>query len=143
MEFNPLQLYIPGDSLNTTLQSAVNAAGMSPRGAVWINASYGGLDSYVNPLNVPIFDLRGGGSISFGGGSSGGSFATSFASQTSFTVLGTTHGLGTADVQVSVYDAATGTRNLIIPDSVQIDSTTFNVTINFVIAQSGRVVIVK
>lgn len=143
MEFSTLQLYIPGDSLNTTIQSAIDAAARSPRGAVWINASYGGTDSYTNPSNVPIFDMRGGGSISFGAGGGTNYYATSFVGQTAFTVAGTAHGLGTADLTASVWDSATGTRTQIFPDSIQIDSTSFDITFNFLLAQSGRVVITK
>lgn len=68
-------------------------------------------------------------------------YATTFASQTTVTVPGTTHQLGTADLDVTVYDAATGTRNKIVPASVAIDSTTFDVTVTFAMAQSGRLVI--
>lgn len=144
MEFQPLDLFIPGDGLNTTVQSAINAAARNPRAAVWIRASYGGTDTYTNPSNVPIFDMRGGGSISFGGGSGGGSsYASSFTGQTSYTVAGSVHGLGTADLTTAVYDSATGTRTQIVPDSVQINSTTFDVTFNFVESQDGRVVISK
>lgn len=143
MEFLPLGLYIPGDGLNTTIQSAVDNAARNPRAAVWINASYAGTDSYTNPSNVPIFDMRGGGSISFGSGGGTSYYAASFTGQTAYTVAGTTHGLGTADLTCSVWDSTTGTRTQIIPDSIQIDSTTFNVTFNFVEAQDGRVVITK
>lgn len=65
-----LQLIIPGDGLYTTIQSAINAAARSPHSAVWIAADYFGSDGYVNPSQVPIFDMRFPGSISFGSGGS-------------------------------------------------------------------------
>lgn len=68
-------------------------------------------------------------------------YATTFTGQTSVTINGSTHNLGTADLQVTVWDSATGTRNRIEPASVAIDSTTFNVTVNFAVSQSGRIVI--
>ena len=142
MEFLPLQIYVPGDGLNTTIQSAVDAAGLPPRGVVWINASYAGTDSYNNPKNVPIFDMRGIGSTSFGGGGGTSAYATNFSNQTTVIITGATHGLGTADLGVFIYDSSTGTRNIVIPNTVSIDSTSFDVTVTFVQSQSGRIVIV-
>jgi hypothetical protein len=63
-EFAGLQLYVPGDSVHTTIQAAINAAAKNPHGGVWIRASYSGTDTYTNPAGVPIFDLRFPGSIS-------------------------------------------------------------------------------
>lgn len=140
MEFLPLGLYLP-DNLNSTLQSCVNAAAMNPRGAVWIPASYAGTDTYTNPNNVPIFDLRGAGSTSFGQAATVAFYSATFTNQTTFTVLGTTHNLLTADLQVVVYNSATGTRSQIVPNTVSVDTNTFNVTITFVQPQSGRIVI--
>jgi hypothetical protein len=68
MELNALSLFIPGDTVHTTIQSAVNAAHQAPGGAVWITASYTGHDTYTNPNSVPVFDMRGTGSTSFAGG---------------------------------------------------------------------------
>lgn len=68
-------------------------------------------------------------------------YATTFTNQTSVTVAGTTHNLGTADLTVHVYDSATGTRTMIVPQSVAVNSTTFDVTVTFAVAQSGRIVI--
>lgn len=63
MILNDLGLVIPTEP-HTTLQSAVNAAYVNPRYGVWIPAWYKGTDSYTNPHNVPVFDLRGSGSFS-------------------------------------------------------------------------------
>lgn len=68
-------------------------------------------------------------------------YATTFTNQTSVTVAGTTHNLGTADLTIHVYDSATGTRTMIVPQSVAVNSTTFDVTVTFAVAQSGRIVI--
>lgn len=57
-------MYVPGDSVNTTIQSAINAAAKNPRAGVWIKADYAGSDTYTNPSGVPVFDLRGTGTIS-------------------------------------------------------------------------------
>lgn len=142
IEIQPLQIYLPDGVVNSTIQSAINAAGTNPRGVVWIQASYGGTDTYTNPKNVPIFDMRGGGSLSFAGGGTVSSFATSFNNQTTLVVTGVTHALGTADLIATVYDSASGARHVVIPDSISIDSNTFDVTVSFVQSQSGRIVIV-
>lgn len=68
-------------------------------------------------------------------------YAATFGSTNSLSVTGATHGLGTADLQITIFDSATGTRTVILPDSTTVDSTTFNVTVNFVASQAGRVVI--
>jgi hypothetical protein len=70
MEISSLALYVAGALPNTTIQATVDAASKNPRGAVWIPASYAAVDVYQNPNSVPIFDLRGSGSISFGGSAS-------------------------------------------------------------------------
>lgn len=133
-------MYIP-DNLNSTLQSCVNAAATSPRGVVYIPATYAGTDSYSNPNNVPIFDMRGAGSISFGSAPPVAFYSSTFTNIITYTVLGSTHNLGTADLNVVVWNSATGTRSIIQPNTISVDSTTFNVTITFVQSQSGRVVI--
>ena len=43
--------------------------------------------------------------------------------------LGATHNLNTADLFVAIYDSVRETRNLTFPNSVSIDSTTYNVTV--------------
>jgi hypothetical protein len=68
-------------------------------------------------------------------------YATTFTGQTSVTVTGATHGLNTADLRVTVWDSASGTRHIIEPAEVDVDSTTFNVTVLFASSQSGRIVI--
>jgi hypothetical protein len=68
-------------------------------------------------------------------------YAATFTSTTSLVVAGTTHNLGTADLQVTVYNSATGTRTLLIPNTVTVDSTLFTVTVTFEVAQAGRIII--
>lgn len=86
--------------------------------------------------------MRGGGSISFSAGGVPAVYAATFVNQTTLVVTGATHALGTADLGVCIYDSASGTRNLLIPNSVSIDSNTFNITVTFVQSQSGRIVII-
>jgi len=58
-----------GPRLQAAIDKAANIPGLGqPRAAVWIPASYAGDDTYVNPNNVPVFDMRGPGSISFANG---------------------------------------------------------------------------
>lgn len=63
-EVSWLQLFVPGDAVHTTIQSAVNAAAFHQQAGVWIRSTYSGTDSYSNPAGVPIFDLRFPGSTS-------------------------------------------------------------------------------
>ena len=69
------------------------------------------------------------------------SYSASVASATTWTITGATHGLGTADLTVAVYDSGSPTRTRITPGSVTINDSTFDVTITFAVAQAGRVVI--
>ena len=68
-------------------------------------------------------------------------YAAVFVNATTVVVPGSTHQLGTANLLVAVYDSATGTRNLIVPDSVSIDSTAYDVTVTFVAPQSGILIV--
>ena len=76
------------------------------------------------------------------GNTSGGAakYANSFTSQTAITILGTAHNLGTADLQVTIYDNGSP-RKRIEADTVTINATTFDVAIAFAAPQSGRYVI--
>src|SRR6267142_197272 len=67
MEVTPLSLIIPSGTPGTgpNLQSAVNQA-KATSAAVWIPADYAGTDTYTNPNNVPVFDMRGSGTKTFG-----------------------------------------------------------------------------
>jgi hypothetical protein len=69
-----------------------------------------------------------------------GNYATTFAGVTTFTVPGTTHQLGTANLFVALYDTEVP-ANLVEPDSVQINAANYNVTVNFAIPQSGTVIL--
>jgi hypothetical protein len=67
-------------------------------------------------------------------------YVTTFTSQTSVLVLGSSHRLGTANLAVDCYDASSPAQR-VEPDKVTIDPATFNVTITFTAAQTGRCVI--
>src|SRR5579862_412504 len=116
MQFLPLGLYLP-DNLNTSVQSCVDAAAKNPRGCVFIPASYAGTDQFVNSNNVPIFDMRGAGSISFATTNTAAFYSTNFTNVTVFTVSGVTHNLLTADLSVTVWNSSTATRSIIIPNT--------------------------
>lgn len=74
------------------------------------------------------------------GGGSTGAYSSSFSSQTTVTILGTAHQLGTANVLVGCYDASTPAMR-VQPDTVSVHPTTYDVTITFATAQSGRCVV--
>ena len=63
-----------------------------------------------------------------------------FPATPTFTLPGTTHGLGTAALVLAVYDASTPAV-LIEPGSVTVHPTSYDVTVTFAQAQSGSVVL--
>jgi hypothetical protein len=67
-------------------------------------------------------------------------YVATFTGQTSVLVLGTSHRLGTANLVVDCYDSSSPAQR-VEPDKVTIDPTTFNVTVTFTSAQTGRCVI--
>lgn len=69
MEIPALNIIVPDFYNGPKLQAAVNQAATSPQGTVWIPANYPGTDTYTNPNNAPVFDMRSGGSTSFGASS--------------------------------------------------------------------------
>lgn len=73
--------------------------------------------------------------VTIGGGSA--RYGTTFSSQTSITVTGATHNLGTSDLHVQCRDAA-APRRIVEPNTIDINDSTFDVTITFSVAQSGR-----
>lgn len=58
MEISALNLIVVDSTLHTNIQSAVNAALVAPRGAVWIPSNYAGSDSTPVTPGVPILDMR-------------------------------------------------------------------------------------
>jgi hypothetical protein len=62
-------------------------------------------------------------------------YSAAFTSQTSIVIPGTAHGYTTTNLLVQCYDTGS---SIIIPASVSIDSTTYDVTIEFLSAHSGR-----
>lgn len=73
--------------------------------------------------------------VTIGGGSA--RYSTTFTSQTSVTIAGTTHNLGTPDIHVQCRDSASP-RKIVEPNDVTINDSTYDVTITFSVAQSGR-----
>jgi hypothetical protein len=100
-EITPLQLIVPDTYVGPLLQAAVNQAFLTPKAAVWIPANYAGTDTYTNPNNVPVFDMRSGGS-------------TSFTSNTTFsTIAGGTNTSAALVVGTGASLTATGTGSII------------------------------
>jgi len=69
-----------------------------------------------------------------------GNAAYIFVSQTSLTIPGTVHLFGTANLIVDCFDSETPPQQ-VEADKIQINPTTYNVTINFATAQSGYCVV--
>jgi hypothetical protein len=70
----------------------------------------------------------------------GANYSQAFTSQTSVTMPGGAHGLGTANVIVECYDGGTPSRKL-EADSISVDPATFDITVTFANPQSGRCVV--
>jgi hypothetical protein len=67
-------------------------------------------------------------------------YSVSFVQATSLIVPGAQHQLGTPEIFITCYDA----KNTIVEaDSVSVDPTTLNVTINFAVPQDGKCVLRK
>jgi len=71
---------------------------------------------------------------------SGGAYSSSFTGQTSVTIAGTAHQLNSANLLVTCYDAETPAME-VEPNSVAVNASTFDVTVTFGTAQSGRCVV--
>ena len=67
-------------------------------------------------------------------------YVTFFTSQTSISVPGSTHALGTSNLLVQCYDNATPS-NLVEPSLITVDPNSYNVTVVFASAETGRCVI--
>jgi hypothetical protein len=67
-------------------------------------------------------------------------YVTFFTSQTSISIPGSTHALGTSNLLVQCYDSATPS-NLVEPSLITVDPNSYNVTVVFATAQTGRCVI--
>ena len=80
------------------------------------------------------------GSAWVAGGSGGGAYASSFTSQTTVTIAGAAHQLNTPNLVVNCYDTETPAME-VEPNTVSVNLTTYDVTINFAQAQSGRCVV--
>jgi hypothetical protein len=63
-------------------------------------------------------------------------YVATIAGQTVVTINGTTHGLGTANLNVECYDGASPSAR-VEPDRIVVDPVTFNVSIYFASAQTG------
>ena len=67
-------------------------------------------------------------------------YVATFTAQTVVTINGTTHRLGTANLNVDCYDSGSPSAR-VEPDRIVVDPVTFNVSIYFASAQTGRCMI--
>jgi hypothetical protein len=104
-------------------------------GVYWIAPIAGSTNAWRKCDNGTLSNIGSG-----GGGSSVAPYVAAFTSQTSITVTGATHGFGTKALLVDCYDYATP-ANAIAPASWTVNIATFDVVINFAVAQSGYCVI--
>jgi hypothetical protein len=74
------------------------------------------------------------------GAAVGGAYSSSFTSQTTVIIPGSAHLLGTANLLVGCYDPSTPAVR-VQPNTVSVHAATFDVTVTFAAAQSGRCVV--
>lgn len=67
-------------------------------------------------------------------------YAKAFSAVTTLSILGTEHNQGTSNLIITCWDGATP-ANWIEPGTVQVDPSSFNVTITFATAQTGKCVV--
>ena len=121
-----------------TMAASATTAGLSVTpGALPTNAVAGDLAVDANAGNV-LKTFNGTSWSAAAGG--GGAYAGSFTAQTSVTIAGTAHQLNTANLVVSCFDTSTPAME-VDPDTVSVNLTTYDVTINFAQPQSGRCVV--
>lgn len=68
MEIPSLNIIIPDGPYGapySSINAAIGGAATRPGAVIWIPPGYNPAETYVNPNNVPIFDMRGSGSVSF------------------------------------------------------------------------------
>ena len=104
-------------------------------GMYWIAPIAGSTNAWRKCDNGTLSNIGNG-----GGGSSTAPYIAAFTTQTSITVLGATHGFATKALLVDCYDNASP-ANAIAPASWTVNSSNYNVVINFAVAQSGYCVI--
>lgn len=67
-------------------------------------------------------------------------YIAGFASTLSLSIPAATHNLGASIFNVTIFDSAIGTRNLVRPDKLSIDASG-NITVAFAVLQAGQVVV--
>lgn len=80
------------------------------------------------------------GAILSGGGAGSPNYGATFGGLTSVSIPGANHRMATMNLLVSCYDTSTPSR-AVEPDSVLIDTNSYDVTINFAVPQSGSCVV--
>lgn len=102
---------------------------------VYLSTGQAGKEIVVND-NMLILDTV------IGGGGGILTYKANFTNQTTVTIPGATHGFGTADLGVIVWDNSTP-RQLLPTVAVTVDTGTFAVVLTFNEQQSGRVLLFK
>jgi hypothetical protein len=75
------------------------------------------------------------------GTNGGGSYAVSFTAQTTVTVPGLVHQLGSANLLVGCYDTTTSPYLRVQPNTVSVNGSNYDVVVTFSLAQTGRCVL--
>jgi hypothetical protein len=109
-------------------------------GAQQIHSSSASVTIHTGTYDVLItFDTPQSGAVTLS--AAGPRYSTAFTEQTSVTVFGATHGLGTGALLYQVYDNG-APRAFIEPNTLSIDQNTFDVVMTFQTPQSGTLLLV-
>jgi len=127
-----LNQWEPGASA-TTLTGDANG----PVGSTIVSGLRGRAISAAAPLNGQVLRWDGTSSQWEPGGAAG-NYAASFTAQTSLLIPGSAHGYQSSELLVECFDS---TDKTVDPDSVSINATTYDVTVEFAQAQSGSCVV--
>jgi hypothetical protein len=128
-------LYVAGARQTFAPSSGASGLRLTP-GALPGSAQAGDLAVDSNDANhIKVFD-----GTSWVGMTTVPTYSRLFTSATSVWVPGTTHKMGTAGLSVELYDTQSPAWR-VEPDHIEIDPSTFDVTVYFQTPQSGRIVI--
>ena len=109
-------------------------------GSQQIHSSSASVTIHTGTYDVLItFDTPQSGAVTLS--AAGPRYSTAFTGQTSLTVFGATHGLGTGALLYQVYDNGSP-RAFIEPNTLSIDQNTFDVVVTFQTPQSGTLLLV-
>jgi hypothetical protein len=138
VDFTQPASYVAG--ARQTFHAGANAAGIQVAPGPLPNAPLSG-DVAVDSGDSNRFKVYSGSTwVSMNPVISPGNYTASFTSVTAVSIPGGTHNLGTGNLIVQCYDNSSPS-NMVEPSQITVDPASFNVTVTFAAAESGRCVL--